>query len=73
MDPIIASLICSDIISGIVAIGFSLRAVGRWVGRWVGIKVGSFLLLLVRSCRLITPIKCLKGHKSLRLLLKGVL
>ena len=46
MGPIIASLICSDIISGIVAIGFSLRAVGRWVGRWVGIKVGSFFVVV---------------------------
>ena len=35
------------------------RDVGRYVGRWVG---RSFL---VRSCLLITLIKCLKGHKFL--------
>ena len=29
--------------------------------------------LLVRSCPLITLIKCIKGHKSLGLLLEGVL
>ena len=31
------------------------------------------VFLLVRSCPLITLIKCLKGHKSLGLLFEGVL
>ena len=32
-----------------------------------------FVIVLVRSCLLITLIKCLKGHKSVELLLKVVL
>ena len=39
------------------------RQVGSQVGKWVGMQVGRYFL--VRSCLLITLIKCLKGHKSL--------
>ena len=40
---------------------------------FVFVFVFVIVFLLVRSCPLITLINCLKGHKSLGLLLKGVL
>ena len=40
---------------------------------FVFVFVFVILFLLVRSCPLITLIKCLKGHKSLGSLFEGVL
>ena len=40
---------------------------------FVFVFVFVIVFFLVRSCLLITLIKCLKGHKSLGLLIEGVL
>ena len=53
-------------VSKIALSGCSLNA-------FVIVIVFVFVFLLVRSCFIITLIKCLKGHKYQRLLFQGVL